>query len=288
MSTSTDRTAKPIFIIGTQRSGTTLLRLMLDSHENIAVGFESGFMLAVDHIKRLPGWNYGKNWYRRYGMDEEELNARIRDFYSGIFSDYAAANGKARWGEKTPNLAPMAEMARIFPDAQFVCIVRHAGAVASSLKRWNYTFERAIDYWVESNRRIKRLAPKLGTERVHVCRYEDLVSDPRAVLGDIMSFLDEPWSDDLLRHHEIQTARGTPSSVEGGTRVDRPVDAGAIDQWRGQLSDAELAALSDAPKRLLKHFGYRARTAVPASPLPNLFEDRRRNESDDADEVNRD
>lgn len=78
MSESSASAGRPIFILGTQRSGTTLLRLMLDSHEHISIGFESGFMIAVDTIKRLPNWNYGKDWYRRYGMEEEDLNARIR------------------------------------------------------------------------------------------------------------------------------------------------------------------------------------------------------------------
>lgn len=266
-----DVSTRPVFIMGTQRSGTTLLRLILDSHPNIAVGFESGFMRAVDTIKQLPGWNYGKNWYQRYGMDEDDLNARVRDFYTGIFSDYAASQGKQRWGEKTPNLAPMAEMAHIFPDAQFVCIVRHVGAVTASLKRWDYTFERAVSYWIQSNRRVRRLAPTLGGDRLHVCRYEDLVREPRAVLEPLMSFLGEPWSDNLLRHHEVQAQRGNVARVEGGTRTDRPVDSEALDVWREQLTQDEMAALRDAPRPLLRYFGYRPRTAVPVRPLPSTL-----------------
>lgn len=173
----------PIFIMGTQRSGTTLMRLILDSHDHIAIGFETGFMRAVQSIKEIPDWKYGKEWYRRYGMDEADINRRINEFYSGIFGDYARAQGKVRWGEKTPlNLRHMAEMAEIFPDAKFIGMVRHVGAVVASMLRWNNTFEGAVDYWVTGNTRLHSAAGGLGPERFLLCRYEDLVADPRSTL----------------------------------------------------------------------------------------------------------
>lgn len=250
--------------MGTQRSGTTLLRLILDSHPHIAIGFETGFMRAVQAIKTIPDWNYGKHWYRRYGVDENDMNTRIRQFYSDFFSDYARRQGKRRWGEKTPlNLHHMEEMVDIFPSAQFVCVVRHAGGVVASLQRWRYTFDRALDYWVTANTRFTRLPDELGPDRLKLCRYEDLVLRPRATLEAVVAFLGEPWSDDLLRHHEIQAARGGPMKVEGGGRRDRPVHAGRVDAWRDELTDEQLAAVAERAAPLLASFGYDAGTAVP-------------------------
>jgi hypothetical protein len=260
---------RPIFIIGTQRSGTTLLRLILDSHPNIAVGFETGFMRAVKTIKHIPDYAYGKDWYRRWGLDEADMNARIREFYGGIFAQYAQAQGKRRWGEKTPlNLFQYSEMAAIFPDAQFVCIVRHPGAVAASMMRWKYTFEDAVSYWVKANRIVRRTSAALGPQRAFLTRYEDLVTDPRRVLTDVMAFLDEPWSDDLLRHHEIQAERDGDNKVEGGTRSDRPLDHSGLDAWRERLTADQRAALKEQARPLLRYYGYRAKTAVPADPCP--------------------
>lgn len=259
--------SRPIFIMGTQRSGTTLMRLLLDSHEHIAVGFETGFMRAVRGIKEIPDWNYGKDWYRRYGFDEADINSRIRAFYSGIFSDYARAQGKRRWGEKTPlNLRHMAEMAEIFPEAQFLCMVRHVGAVVASMLRWNNTYDDAVRYWVTGNARFNDLGPDLGPNRFLLCRYEDLVTDPRTTLQQIMDFLGEPWSDNLLRHHEVQAARGGKMKVEGGTRRDRPLDASGIDAWRDRLDPAQMEGLSGEPAPLLRSFGYEVDTAVPVGP----------------------
>ena len=136
----------PIFVVGSMRSGSTLLRLILDSHPRIAIGAETGFMGAVMGTKQIPSWKYGAEWYQRIDWSEPELDERLRDFYAGMFARYAAERGKARWGEKTPfHTAHIATMAEIFPTSVFVGIVRHPGAVAASLqKSFHYTFDEAL------------------------------------------------------------------------------------------------------------------------------------------------
>ncbi len=265
--TPTVELARPIFVLGTQRSGTTLLRLLLDSHEHIAIGHETGFMRAVKHTKQIPDYEYGNGWYRRYGVSDEEMNARLRDFYSSIFSQHARGQGKQRWGEKTPlNIFHLADMVEIFPDAQFVTIVRHPGAVAASLLRWRFDMERAIAYWLTANRRLRRMGRKIGPQRFHLCRYEDLLLRPRETLKPMLHFLGEPWSDNLLRHHEVHAARAATCKVEGGTRSDRPLDPSRLDDWRTVLDEEQLARLRDARLQpLLRHFGYLPDTARPAA-----------------------
>lgn len=257
---------RPVFVLGTQRSGTTLLRLILDTHEHVAIGHETGFMRALKLTKSIPDYRYGDGWYRRYGVDDDEMHARLRDFYAGIFEQHARAQGKRRWGEKTPlNLFHVADIAAVFPDAQFLGIVRHPGAVVASLLRWRFDVDRAVSYWVTANRRLRRAAAKHGPQRVHVCRYEDLLLQPEQTLRAVSAFLDEPWSDNLLRHHEVHAARGI-GTVEGGTRSDRPLDASRLDDWRTTLADEQRARLHDPRVRsLLRCFGYRLDTAPPAA-----------------------
>ena len=59
---TTDR-GGPIFVVGSMRSGSTMLRLILDSHPRIAVPPETGFMGAVSATKRIPEWQFGEGWY---------------------------------------------------------------------------------------------------------------------------------------------------------------------------------------------------------------------------------
>ena len=145
----------PIFVVGSMRSGSTLLRLVLDSHERIAIGHETGFMGAVAATVQIPGWLHGKDWYLRLGWSREELDARIADFYGGIFGRYAEQQGKARWGDKTPfHTYHMTQMAHIFPTSVFVGIVRHPGAVATSLRdKFHY---RGPTRWTTGKRSTSR------------------------------------------------------------------------------------------------------------------------------------
>jgi Sulfotransferase family len=119
----------PIFIIGAMGSGSTLLRLILDSHDNIAIARETGFMRAYNAHQFIPFKWSGRNWAKRLGWSRAELDAELGRFYDRIFMRNVERQGKQRWGDKTPyHTWHVDDMARVFPDAVFVGIVRHPGA----------------------------------------------------------------------------------------------------------------------------------------------------------------
>src|SRR5918992_4716284 len=95
-------TPGPIFIMGAMGSGTTLLRLMLDSHERIAIPRETGFMRAFNAQKFIPFKWSGRNWFTRLGWTEEEFEQHLRAFYETAFQRLLDEHGKTRWGDKTP------------------------------------------------------------------------------------------------------------------------------------------------------------------------------------------
>jgi sulfotransferase family protein len=248
----------PIFVVGTMRSGSTLLRLILDSHPNIAMGEETGFMGAVAATKAIPNWRYGAEWYGRLGWSEQELDVRLHDFYAGMFERFAQSHGKKRWGDKTPfHSLHMAEMRRIFPDAVFLAIMRHPGAVVSSLhKRFHYTVADAAAYWTSTNTEVLRQGEALGPDRFVLFRYEDLVTSPEPVLRELMTWLGEPWSGELLRHQQVQAAKGTPRLVDGSTSTRAPIDPGRAGAWRSALSEADLQTLTTTTEDLARFLGY--------------------------------
>jgi hypothetical protein len=257
----------PIFVVGTMRSGSTMLRLILDSHPRIAIGAETGFVGGMLAAKAIPHWSYGKDWYHRLGWADDEFDARLRDFYTGLFERYAAEHGKARWGEKTPfHTLHMEAMARLFPTAVFVGIVRHPGAVAASLrKNFHYSFGDALDYWRATNLAMIR-AVDAAPERFTLCRYEDLVRDAAPVLREMVAFLGEPWSDNLLAHHEVQQAKGAPRVVDGSTSTRDAIDASRADEWVRAATEPELAALATCSP-LAAFFGYNPTDPSALAPL---------------------
>jgi len=248
------------------RSGTTLLRLILDSHERLALADESGFLRAVAAAKAIPDQHDGPGWYRRYGLSDADMDARLRTFYDGIFSDWARSEGAVRWGDKTPfhiNHLPVA--AQVFPDAQVVGIVRHPGAVVASQLRRGIPFSDALRHWRNQNARLLRAASRADLRRrLAVVRYEDLVADPEPVLRALLRFLGEPWSPDLLRHHEVQRQKGAPRLAEGGTRTGDAIDPARNARWLDELSGAQRRELADVTAALRQVFGY---GEVDAEPL---------------------
>ncbi|MEP6667075.1 MAG: sulfotransferase [Nocardioidaceae bacterium] len=246
----------PIFVVGTMRSGSTMLRLILDSHPRIAIGAETGFMGALLATKTIPNWKYGSEWYQRLAWTEEELDQRLRDFYNGMFDRHAAGQGKRRWGEKTPfHTAHMAAMARMFPSAVFVGIVRHPGAVAASLRKsFHYSFADALSYWTATNLDMVRAATELGPRFV-ACRYEDLVLEGEPVLRELVAWLGEPWSPNLLQHHVVQREKGAPRAADGSTSTRDAIDAKRAVRWAQSATDDDLQAL-ESTAALAGFFGY--------------------------------
>jgi hypothetical protein len=244
-----------------------MLRLILDSHPRIAVGAETGFMGALLGAKAIPNWKHGTDWYRRIDWTEEEFDERLRDFYAGMFERYARAQGKPRWGEKTPfHTEHMAAMARLFPDSVFVGIVRHPGAVAASLrKNFHYTFDQALAYWSATNLDMIRAATRLGTRFAFV-RYEELVTAGEPVLRELMSFLEEPWTPELLEHHRVQRRKGAPRVADGSTITSQPIDATRATSWIGSASAQDYDALRSVAE-LAGFFGYDATDPASLTPL---------------------
>src|SRR4051812_47122916 len=134
----------PIFIIGAMGSGTTLLRLMLDSHEHIAIPHETGFMRTYKAMRFVPFKWTGHGWAQRIGWSKEEFDAELGAFYDRIFRRYADEHGARRWGEKTPlHTWHIWTMARVFPESVFVGLVRHPGAsVASNMRRFGHAADK--------------------------------------------------------------------------------------------------------------------------------------------------
>jgi hypothetical protein len=255
----------PFFILGAQGSGSTLLRLMLDAHPNLAVPPETGFLRLVMAHDWVPFWEFGDRWHRRLGLTDDDRDRRLAEFYGGLFDDYAKAHGAHRWGEKTPyHVWHIDEARRLFPDAVFLAIVRHPyGAVASMSRRFDRDLAKALEHWVGTTREIVRRADELG-DSLALVRYEELTRSPEHVLRPTLEWLGEPWDERVLSHHEV--SRGS-RVVEGGTRADESVDPSRIERWRRWLDDATRAQIDAATHGWAEMLGYGVDPSKALRPL---------------------
>ena len=174
-------------------------------------------MGAAAAAHRIPDWKFGEGWYERLGWSEAELDDRLRDFYDGMFRRYAAEQGKPRWGEKTPfHTAHMARMAQIFPDAAFVGIVRHPGAVAVlPAPEVPLRLRRGRGLLVGHQQADAHARASRSATGSPCAATRTSCADGEPVLRELLCFLGEPWSPEVLHHHEVQREKGAPRAVEG-------------------------------------------------------------------------
>jgi protein-tyrosine sulfotransferase len=268
---------QPIFILGAPRSGTTLVRAILDAHHRISCGDESMFVAAL-----LDCYN---NWkFRRpllnYGITDIQMMEFFKSFVLFAHGELAARRGKARWADKTPAYCIIADF--IFSmfghDAKYVVIVRHALDVAVSMVRmvddgyWDNTMagfvdgrvrsenplENAARAWARTSESLQRFI--IRNDGILTIRYEDLVTEPDRVIETLFRHLDEEISPDFvtsvfarpLEHGPLKVGQGDPIFQSGARNR---FDPSSVGRWK-TLNRQQVRSVADIVNPGLQYWGY--------------------------------
>ncbi|HTW63512.1 MAG TPA: sulfotransferase [Bryobacteraceae bacterium] len=278
-------TAAPIFIVGSPRSGTTLIRQLLDRHPSIAICDETHFLplvyarrkafgdLAVESNRRRLISEYLVNrHFKRASLNAPELAERLsreaisyQAMFTSILTYYADLQGKRRIGEKSPQHALHLETLREwFRDSLIIHMVRDPRACVASMLHKPWSRGSALGNalrWMKLSQAARKFRGQPGYLEV---RYEALVTDPDGELRKVCAFVNEEYSPLML------AAEGS-FSTDGRTRdrARRSVSSERLGVWRQELSEAQVAQIEWALGPNLESFGY-AREASPASALTVL------------------
>lgn len=268
----------PIVILGTPRSGTTLLRRLLDAHPNIACPPETYVLSACArflHEERFAqGLRIGVLMGLSYaGMKEDEVLQRLRTFAFGLLRDNAARANKPRWAEKTAFDAFHVPVIRRLCQGhvKFVCVKRHGLDVACSLRdlvdktggyvdelhgyvrRYPEPLQAFAHAWVDTATAIADLA-RDDADALEV-RYEDLVADPEKAMRAILEFVDEPWDEGLIERGLAGT--GQVGFGDWKTYGRKDIDASSTQRWKS-LPRPVLHRLAEICNPTLELLGYPA------------------------------
>lgn len=266
-----------------------MLRLMLDAHPELAVPWESHFIVPMWKTRRRYTTPSGVDAHRmvrviadtpmfgQWKVPDEILHRRIgalerpgfADVIDAVFMSYAESRGKRRWGDKTPiYVRSIPLLARLFPTARFVHVIRDGrdaalsylsvpwgpGDIWSAARRWRLDVSAG-----------RRAGSTLPTSRYLELRYEDVVHDPRSALERICDLADLPFAEEMLEYHRSASERlSSPDDTRAYHQsATKPPTAGLRD-WRIQMSPEALIAFEGVAGDLLTQLGYeRGRPTIP-------------------------
>jgi hypothetical protein len=276
----------PLIVLGVSRSGTTLLRVMLDRSRGVAIPDESFFipLLArrhgrtvepkpfLDDLSRIPH-------LRAWGVSPEEVSPRLRsgmkigEAISAIFECYATKAGKPRWGDKTPMyMRHLPVLEELFPDAQYVHLIRDGrDAALSFLEMPEGTFTRTWAHpgdvaqfaclWRKEVDDARVLGQRVGPGRYLEVRYEDLVTVTLHVLESICDFASLPFEPGMAEYAGAVDVSEKPHQQ----RLLHPPTTG-LRSWRRDMSPGEVHAFENVAGGLLAQLDYELLDPPPHSP----------------------
>lgn len=309
------RPVRPLFIGACPRSGTTLLRSLLDNHPELAMPAETDFVLPLfrnrvgygdlrddANRRRVADWifrekGHGSVRLRPKGVRERPLTPdeaverlvaappTLGSLVEACFRMYAEAHGKPRWGDKRPAYAGyVSALFRLFPDAQFVNVVRDPRGAVASLMRLGWhkpkvALAASTATWETSIARVDHAARRLRPDQLLDVRYEDLVRDPAAVLERVCRFANLDASEQAL-NQMLTGERGGTFRPGWHDRLSEPIDTAPIDNWRRHLQPQQVALVEAAAAPSFARFGYRPLqdldAQAPAAHLRRLEHQRER------------
>ena len=289
----------PFFVVGNDRSGTTMLRLVLDRSREAAIPPESMFLIDL-----APAWRSGRLGERseaervlrrlwahprlaHWGLPPEPpavpSGLGHADAYRFVveapFRAYAHAQGKERFGDKTPAyLHRIDHLLELWPDARFLVLVRDGRDVAVSLLRVPFGANNvwAAGRWWARGIRAGRDAERRHPGHVLSLRYEDFVADPAANARRACEFVGLGFDDAMLAIEETDPGKIVPGEAGWLTSVFAGINASAVGKWERELGAREqrvFAAVAGAELAALGYDPGPARAVPPGQALGYALHD---------------
>jgi len=247
---------QPVFLVGAERSGTTVLRLMLDHHPDIT--WRNEFEYAVDLIPDEAGWPSLETYYawldshRIFQASQLTIDSSLSypELIKSFLAQHQNRTGKSIVGATVHR--HFDRLLKIWPKARFIHILRDGRDVARSNigMGWAGNVWTGVSRWVEAEHLWSQMKAEIPSNCYVEVTYEALIQNPAQELTRICDFLGVPYSNDMMSYVEETT-------------YDKP-DARYIAQWKRKLSERQIQLVESRITGMLAERGYEL------SGLPHL------------------
>ncbi|XP_055587575.1 protein-tyrosine sulfotransferase [Uranotaenia lowii] len=270
-----------IFIGGVPRSGTTLMRAMLDAHPEVRCGQETRVIPRILQLR--SHWMKSEKESVRLeeaGITKEVLNSAIAQFCLEIIAKHGEA--APRLCNKDPLTLKMGSyVIELFPQAKFLFMVRDGRATVHSIISRKVTitgfdlssYRQCMTKWNQAIQTMHEQCKEIGKDRCMIVYYEQLVLHPEEWMRKILNYLDIPWNDSVLHHEEfINKQNGVAlSKVERSSdQVIKPVNLEALSKWVDHIPEDVVRDMAEiAP--MLSVLGYDPYANPPDYGKPDSF-----------------
>ena len=273
------------FIIGSPRSGTTLLERILNRHSRVFIPPETEFFYRL-MLQGLLGKPFDAGQASRFldsylecrpatmlGLTKTpELKRRLledADDYGTLFlrlmDVLRGPSQKPRYGEKTPHhLQSATAILELFPKACMIAMVRDGRAVTRSRLQkpgWEDNLYAAARIWKRDSERLVKLMQRHGDRRILVVRYEELIADASRVVGQVCEFLGEAFQSEMLDPAADEGSRFSDYYQQSWmAKASEHINAKSVDAWRSAFLPKELALINHLQGPNLRYWGYPVET----------------------------
>jgi sulfotransferase family protein len=284
---------KRFFIIGNPRSGTTLLRLMLNKHSKISVPPEAGFLVwlyyeyknfsfskrgvadfieGLQRTSKIEHWNLNYSDLKRFINNEKpEKFSILMDCVYRYYTEYNLSKSVDIYGDKNNYyLNYIGELHAIYPDVKFLHIVRDGRSVAVSYKGLNkkkltsahapnlpFKIEEIAKEWQDNIMTINNSLSKLDITQHHTVKFEDLVSTPVASLKQICTFLGVDFDENMLNYYKTTQTEGLEPSdfLQWKSKNTKPLLIEEVTKYK-ELSKLEIDKFEEVANDTLMQYQY--------------------------------
>lgn len=280
-----DENAPFIFIGGVPRSGTTLMRAMLDAHPDVRCGEETRVIPRILGLRAQ--WKRSeKEWNRLQlaGVTEDVIKRAISSFIIQVIAGHGAP--APRLCNKDPFTMKSASfLSEMFPNARFIFMIRDGRATVHSIISRKVTitgfdltnYRQCLTKWNAAISIMDEQCKAVGDRCLRVY-YEQLVLHSESQMRRILEFLGLPWNSSVLHHEEFIGKAISLSKVERSTdQVVKPVNLDALSKWVGAIPKDVIDEIDEVAP-MLRQLGYDPHANPPNYGKPDELVEKKTDE----------